>query len=305
MTGKYLTGSEQAMLTMALAVLCIPLSDALVKSLSDQLAAVQIAWLRFVMQTLVIGALVVSQRQAVGRWQWWYLLLGLQLAGAIVFLYWGLRYLPLANSIVIFFAEPLLLLVLARVFLGEQVSWRRWMVVGVGLSGVVIVLRPNWSLYGAAVLLPLLAALCYAGFMATARACQRDSALPSSALHLWVSAVATLALGLVLLVGDQQGIEMAQWRWPSQEQWLTLLAIGLLASSVHLMIAWAIARADASLLAPFQYLEIFGATLLGWWFFAEVPDALTMLGGAVIVGSGIWLFWHERQHAREYAAMRD
>lgn len=283
---------------MALAILFIPISDALVKWLGAELSVGQIAWLRFVLQTLFIASLVFLQRRSVGPIRWWHGVLGLELSGAILFLYWGLQYLPLANNIVIFFAEPLLLLILARLFLGEQVSWQRWVAVGVGLSGVLIVLRPNWSLYGVMAILPLMAALCYAAFMATARAFQRDSAVSPSSLQFWVGVWAILVLGLFLLIGGQQDVALARWSWPELHQWGLLIGIGLLAAFSHVLIAMALSLADASLLAPFQYLEILGASLLGWWIFGEFPDQLTLLGGAVIIGSGIWLFLHERQLAR-------
>jgi S-adenosylmethionine uptake transporter len=272
---------------MAIAVLSIPMADTIAKWLSTQLSVGEIAWLRFAFQTLCLLPFLVASRH-LGRPRPEHAWLGLLLAGAILFLFWGLAHLPLANNIALFFVEPLVLVLFAALFLGERITARRWIGVFGGLFGALIVLRPNWSAYGLASLLPIASAACYAGYLTLTRARIRTTQ-PRDALALqhWVGWSAIIVMGVFVLVGDGQGWAIADWQTPTGWQWPLLAAAGALAASAHVLIAMAFARSDASLLAPLQYLEIFGATLLGWVVFAEWPDTFTILGGLVIIAAGL------------------
>ena len=272
---------------MAIAVLSIPLADTIAKWLSAQLSVGEIAWFRFVFQTLCLLPFLAISRY-LGRPRAEHAWLGGLIAGAILFLFWGLAHLPLANNIALFFVEPLILVLFAALFLGERITPRRWIGVFGGLAGAVIVLRPNWSAYGLASLLPIASATCYAGYLTLTRARIRTTE-PREALALqhWVGWAAIIVMGAFVLVGQAAGWTITAWDTPDDWQWFWLALAGLLAAFAHVLIAMAFARSDASLLAPLQYLEIFGATLLGWLVFAEWPDAFTVLGGVIIVAAGL------------------
>jgi len=272
---------------MAIAVLTIPLADAIAKSLSTALSVGEIAWFRFVFQTLCLLPFLAVSRHA-GRPRAEHAWLGGLIAGAILFLFWGLAHLPLANNIALFFVEPLILVVFAAMFLGELITPRRWIGVIGGLVGVLITLRPNWSAYGLASLLPIASATCYAGYLTLTRARIRTSE-PREALALqhWVGWAAIAVMGAFVLIGQPADWSITTWDTPEGWQWLWLGLAGALAAFAHVLIAMAFARSDASLLAPLQYLEIVSATLLGWLVFAEWPDAMTLLGGMIIVAAGL------------------
>ena len=275
------------LILMALAVLTIPMSDTIAKWLAADLSVGEIAWLRFVFQTLFLLPFVAMYWRG-GRPQPIHLVLGTLIAASILFLFWGLVHLPLANNIALFFVEPLILVVFSAVFLGERITARRWIGVIGGLVGAVVILRPNWSAYGMASLLPIAAAACYAAYLTATRA-WATAPRPRDALVLqfWVGgAAALIMLGFVLL-GQGLDWSLAEWRTPAPTQWAWLATAGLLAAFAHVLIAMAFARSDASLLAPLQYLEIFGATLLGWLVFAEWPDGFTILGGLIIIAAGL------------------
>lgn len=275
------------LILMALAVLTIPMSDTIAKWLSAQLSVGEIAWLRFVFQTLFLLPFVTLYWSG-GRLRPVHLALGTLIAASILFLFWGLAHLPLANNIALFFVEPLILVVFSALFLGERITIRRWIGVLGGLIGAVVILRPNWSAYGLASLLPIAAAACYAGYLTATRA-WASAPRPRDALVLqfWVGAAASLIMLGFILLG--QGLEwsLARWDTPDAMQWFWLATAGLLAAFAHVLIAMAFARSDASLLAPLQYLEIFGATVLGWLIFAEWPDVFTILGGLIIIAAGL------------------
>ena len=278
---------RQGLILMAIAVLTIPMSDTAVKWLSSSLSVGEITWIRFLFQTLFLLPLLVVQRYF-GRPTWDHLWLGGLITSAMLFLFLGLAHLPLANNIALFFVEPLILVIFSALFLGERITRRRWIGVFGGLVGAMVILRPNWSAYGLASLYPLAAAACYAAYLTVTRARIRTPQ-PRDALTLqyWVGLAAAGVMGAFLLIGGSSDWAIAEWRTPAGWDWLWLAVAGGLAAFAHVLITMAFARADASLLAPLQYLEIFGATLLGWWVFAEWPDPLTILGGLIIIAAGI------------------
>ncbi|MGM0516049.1 MAG: DMT family transporter [Pseudomonadota bacterium] len=278
---------RQGLILMAVAVLTIPVADTAAKWLSTTLSVGEIAWFRFVFQTLFLLPILAAQRY-IGRPTRDHLWLGALIAGAILFLFWGLAHLPLANNIALFFVEPLILVIFSAVFLGERITARRWIGVLGGLVGAMVILRPNWSAYGLASLFPLASATCFAAYLTVTRARIRTPR-PRDALALqcWVGVAAAIVMGVFLVVGGAGDWPIAEWHRPTGWNWAWLAAAGGLAAFAHVLIAMAFARADASLLAPLQYLEIFGATLLGWLVFGDWPDALTILGGLIIIAAGI------------------
>ena len=86
--------------------------------------------------------------------------------------------------------------------------------------------------------------------------------------------------------------------WPDWGEVRWFLCMGVVAVAAHQMIVLALARVDASVVAPMQYLEIFSATLLGWWIFGDFPDAMKWLGISIIIGSGLFIIARERKAAR-------
>ncbi|MBK1726343.1 EamA family transporter [Halorhodospira neutriphila] len=290
--------AERGMTLMAVAMLLVPGMDALAKLLSAQLSPFQIAFIRFLLQSAFLGGLLAWQRRlavpaaALPR----LVLAGALVAGAIGCLFWSLTALPLANAIAIFFVEPLLLTLLSALLLGERVGWQRLAAVAVGLGGALIVIRPNWAAFGGMALLPLLAALFYAGQLTVLRSLAGQ--LPATQVQGYSALFAALLLGAALAIGSGQGVELLAWDTPQGVAWLYLAGIGVLSTVGYLLISGAMRRAGASILAPFQYLEIISATLLGYLIFGDLPDALTGLGTAIILGAGGYVFYRERRSAQ-------
>ncbi|MDR9500156.1 MAG: DMT family transporter, partial [Hydrogenovibrio sp.] len=288
---------------MTIAVMSIPTSDATAKLLGQNLSVGQIATSRFVIQCLLLLPLWLWWRhqgvwlQGLKRRDWW---LGSLIAISILFLFWGLMHLPLANNIAIFFVEPLILVLFSKIFLGETVTTKRWVAVTVGLVGALIVIRPNIEAYGWATLLPLLSATAYAGYLTLTRAFSNapdpenwpeaaNGLQKSVRLQLMISLTAAGLMLLFMSVGQNASLTLTEVDWPTLTQWGLLGLLGLLAAFAHVLIALAFTHASASVLAPLQYLEILGAVFFGWWLFQEWPDLLTFVGAAVIIGSGLYI----------------
>ncbi len=294
------SSAETGMALMAVAMLLVPGLDAIAKTLTATLAPAQIAWGRFLFQTLAIlpvlwfsGRAIRTSRPLLHGAR------GLLLAGALLLIIWAFQYLPLANAIAIFFVEPLILTLLSAAFLGERIGPRRLAAVAVGLIGALIVIRPNWAVFGWAAVLPLGAAVCFAGYLALTRH-SGDSEHPL-AMQLWAGAAATLGLTVVIGLGNGTGIGPLDPVLPEPGEWALLVGLGAFSATTHVMLAFAFRFAEAGILAPFQYLEIISATLLGLLFFGDFPDAMTWMGTALIVAAGLYVFLRERNQPTEAA----
>ena len=205
----------------------------------------------------------------------------------------ALTVMPIANAIAIFFVEPLILTLLSALLLGERIGWRRISAVCVGLVGAMIVIRPNFEEYGTTALLPLGTAVFFACYMLVTRV--MTQAGDRLALQFWtgISAMLVMLGASVIWSGlEMPGLELS---WPDRGELLLFAGMGVVAVITHQMIANALARAEAGVVAPIQYLEIVSAVLFGWWIFGDLPDLLTWIGGAIIIASGVYVFHRERQ----------
>lgn len=291
-----LSPTEKSMGIITLAMLLIPGLDAIAKLLTADLSPIQIGCVRFGLQASLLGILLVrSDKILPARHVLLRLLMaGFWIAGSAGFLFWGLSYLPLANNTAIFFVEPLILMLISAALLGESIQRYQYLAVIVGLLGAMVVIRPNWEAYGAAALLPLLAATCFASHVATLR--HLSSHIGSLASQFWIGLFACMWMALAILIGELFEIEFLQWRAMNMEQSSLMLLMAVVATLAFGLVSIALKRAPASLLAPFQYLEIISATALGYLIFGDYPDALTWLGTFIILGSGLYLFYRERRN---------
>ncbi len=284
---------EGAMLLMVLATLILPGIDAIAKWLADTIPPGQIAWSRFLFQTLFMLPLFVRTRGRLfesGIWP--HAVRGVLIGLATLVFFSALQYLPVADAISIFFVEPLLLTLLAAAFLGETIGWRRLIAVFVGLAGAILVIRPNFQAFGWAAALPLLAAVLFAAYLLVTRSlAQREH---PARMQLYAGVFGCLTMSVGLIYGAAAQVQVLDPVWPSSVQWLWLAALGAIATTGHLLMVYAFQRAPAAVLAPFQYLEIVSATALGLLVFGDFPDPLTWLGVAIIVSSGIYVFRRER-----------
>ena len=292
------------MLMMAAGVIFIPGIDAIAKYLSDSLAPGQIAASRFLFQLLfLLPVVVLAGRPLASGHVGLNALRGALIGGATLFFFWALAYLPLADTIAIFFVEPLILTLLAAVFLKEPVGWRRLSAVIIGFAGALLIIQPSFRTVGLPAFLPLCAASCFAVYLIlTRRVAVAEDVLT---MQLWAGIFGLLTLGTAVGIGEATGLPVLDPSWPTPAEWLLLAALGAIATSGHLLIVGAFRRTPPSILAPFQYLEILAATLLGVLIFDEFPGPATWAGILIIVASGFYVFHRERRLARATAARID
>ncbi|SDX89325.1 DMT family transporter [Roseicitreum antarcticum] len=286
---------KTGMICMVVAMLLLPVSDTFAKILTGVLSPVEVTMWRLLAQALCFVPVFIFMRHRLhgDMFSPVVALSGLLLMITLTSLVTAFSVMPIATAIAIFFAEPLILTLLAGPLLGEVAGPRRYAAVGVGLIGALIVIRPGFSEFGLATLLPLIAATAYAlNMIVLRRACTTRSGLT-------VQCGATLyaTLGMVVILGAFSAvgaIEVAPLARPTWTWW-AILCCGALAAASYVLIAEAFRHAQATILAPFQYLEIVGATAAGYFVFSEFPDGLTWLGIVIILGSGAYIFQRERQ----------
>lgn len=194
--------------------------------------------------------------------------------------------LPLAEVITFYMASPIFVTALSPVLLRERVGWRRWTAVMVGFCGVVLAVNPQGGL-SAATLVPVVGSLGYALFVIATR---RLAGTPAPVLLGWQFLVAML-LGLVLVMGQP-------WVTPGPLEAVLLVTLGLGSLAGNICVTHSLRLAPASAVMPLHYTLIPWGMLFGYVFFGEVLTPVTLLGAAIIVGAGLFIFWREQALAR-------
>ncbi len=217
------------------------------------------------------------------------------------FYFLGLAALPIATAAALFFIAPLVITALSVPLLGEKVGPRRWAAVGVGLVGVVVMLRPGFGDFHPAMVLPLLAAVCYALLhMMTRRMGGTESAVTMTFYNQVAFILFCTVSGLLLGSGQFAGqtdpslaFLLRAWEWPAAADLPILALIGLASVTGGIFIAQAYRSCEAALIAPFEYVAIPLMIMFGLLVFGEWPDAVAWVGIAMICGSGIYVVWRE------------
>jgi drug/metabolite transporter (DMT)-like permease len=285
------TGGERPFLAIGLVLLAVSLfsvMDALSKLIAERLDPIEVVWGRYLV-ILGLLALPVLRRPTLlltpqPKLQ---LLRGVAVLGAALLFIFGLQRLALADATAIGFASPLLVTALSIPLLGEPVGIRRWSAVAAGFAGILLVVRPGSGAIGAAALLPLSSAACWAlGIVITRRMGGVDRPLTTLAY--------STALGFIL---SGAALPLV-WQAPSPRDCAILAALGVLSAAGQYLFIAGPARGAASLLAPFSYSQMIWSTIMGYLVFGAVPSLWTWCGAAVIVGSGLYIAHRERVRAR-------
>ncbi|MCA0187797.1 MAG: DMT family transporter [Proteobacteria bacterium] len=272
-----LLGAGLAMVALILFVLL----DATAKHLSSRYPVPLLIWARYTvhlaLMLILLGPRLRSRLYRTGRPLLHLLrsglLLGTSLCGLAAF-----NRLPLAEATAVIFASPVIVVLLARPLLGEQIGpWRSTAVV-MGFAGVLLVARPGGGLGPEGIAFALAAAVFYAVYQILTRKMSRTESPVTLLFH-------TALTGSVVMSAALPGFDHGPT--PDARECLLFLAMGTLAASAHFLLTKAFREAPASLLSPMLYVQIVWATLFGWLVFDQVPDALALGGMAVIGIAGI------------------
>ncbi len=205
------------------------------------------------------------------------------LIGSTGFFFGAINLMAIADSLAIFFVQPLLITALSPWLLREYVGPRRWAAVAIGFCGTLIIIRPGLQAFNPGMALAFASGTCMALYMLITRRLAREENPLMTTFHTSITGAAMMSLLLPFL-----------WQTPSTAEWGLLLLLAGIAVLGHFLIARAYSMAEASLLAPFGYLEMVMATFVGWWFFNEMPDRWTFFGVAILICCAIYISIRER-----------
>ena len=271
-------------------------SDVTAKYLSATLPSIEITWIRFLVFALIMtpamlpgSPLFALQTNRLGL----QLLRGADGAGLVAVLH--LRpaaSCPIAEASATGFVAPLFVTALSIVFLGEKVGLRRWIATGVGLVGVIIILRPGTGAFHPAAFFPIVSALAWACTLIMTRMMSGTERAITTMTYSSIAGVCILS-ALVPFV----------WVAPTWHDILFGVFIGVASTAGQWIVVLAFRYADASVLAPFSYTQLLWVSILGFLIFGEVPDVWTVTGAAFIVASGLYTAHRERVRRSQLLAV--
>ena len=260
---------------------CFAASDALAKHLTTRMSVPEMVWFRYVFLVATIAPLIwrepalLRSRQPVfqvGR------CLG-TLSSALLFIA-ALGQMPLAEATAIAFASPVFVTVLSALLLKEHVDRPRWLIVGVGFIGVLIVMQPGSSAFKPAAMLAVASAMAWAmAVMFTRKVAETDSVSTTMSY--------TALIGLITM----SAVALPSMRLPAWDDVPAIVAMGVAWCSAQWFVVSAYQRMNASVLAPFAYSQLLFAALLGWVIFGSWPSGHAMAGMAVILACGLAAAW--------------
>jgi S-adenosylmethionine uptake transporter len=267
------------------------LNDALGKYLVGDYSVAQLLFVRAVGAIGVLVPIMLAMRVSFrmsGPWWLHVIRILLQTLDSYCF-YFATWHLPLVDVMTFYMSAPIILTAISGLFLGERVGPYRWSAVLVGFVGVVIALSPGGEIISSEKLLgsviALIGAVAFAVSLAMTRKLRDNH--PFS-LVVWQFVGGGLIGAVLCPLG---------WVAPTTTDFGLMLILGIVAAGCFLLIARALALAPASLLAPFQYSAIFWAGLFGWIWWQDAPTPRIILGNAILIASGLFVFYRERRLA--------
>jgi len=274
-----------------LATLCFSAMDTTGKLIVAQLPIMMVVWGRTLVQTVLVGVFLGATqgprffhtRRPLAQFT-----RGAILLATGLLTYAALRHVPLADTIAALFFSPVLVVVFSAVFLKEKVGIHRIGAVLAGFAGVLLIVRPGMAGFNPWLLLAVAAAIVNTGFLLLTRVLSDPS--ERAATHFHTTSFAALAM-CVLVV--------PYWQTPGPGEAAVLLAMGALGTVGHFLLIRAFQFAPASLLSPFLYVQVFFTMLASTFIIGDPLTLPTVAGAALLVASGVYIWWRERKRGLE------
>ena len=272
---------------MSMAMAGFSASDALSKSVIAYMNAGEIMFLR----GLFTSVLVYLIAWKMGALRSWRIMLQpmiivriiCEILAAVTYIT-ALGMMPIANASAILQSLPLVVTLGAAVFFGEPVGWRRWSAILVGLIGVMIIIRPGPEGFTSAALLCVGAVLMTAGRDLATRSISQE--IPSLMITVVTAiSVAFFSMLLIPVLGGWQPVSATSLGHIALASVLVLVG--------YQSVILAMRTGEISFVAPFRYTSLIFSSLLGFFFFAELPDGWTLVGAAIVIASGLYTFYRE------------
>jgi drug/metabolite transporter (DMT)-like permease len=274
---------------MLLSIFMFSFGDAMGKFMVATYSVGQLLFLRACAALLVLSPLIWRQRAEFIRLERpWLQLLRVTLSTLEVAAFFlATVYLPLADVITYYLAGPIFVTALSAILLGEQVGWRRWTAILIGFCGVLIALRPSAQTVSLPALIALGGSLSFALLMLITRSLRDtpDIVMASSQF------AGTFLLGV--------GLSVFNWVPPTAGSLVLFALAGCTSVAALLCVNRSLKLAPASVVVPYQYSMIVWAVIFGFVVFGDVPSVATIVGAAIIIGAGLYIFLRERDLGRQ------
>jgi len=281
---------------MLTAMAVLPFLDVIAKQLGREgVPVMQIVWARLffgAVMTMPFALRISGPRALVPNMPLMHAVRASFIIAATSFFFAALHYQSIADTLAIFFVQPLIVTLLSPFVLGEKVGLRRWVAVLIGFLGTLIIIRPGFHAITPGVPLSLAAGTCLAIYLILTRRI-------AGSAHPMVTTFYTSLCGAVIM----SAIVLFVWQPPTPAQWIFLVLLSAIANGGHYLIIRAYDNAEASLLAPLAYTEMIMATIAGWYFFGDLPDVWTFVGVGILIACAIYISW--REHVQHVEPIRD
>jgi drug/metabolite transporter (DMT)-like permease len=286
----------RSIVAIILSVSCFSVLNAISKTLTAHYPVVQVIWARYLFAFILMMVLFLPRyRMNLFRYNRLdtQIIRGLLLFFSSFLYFHGLVYLPLPTAASISLTSPLIVTALSSRFLGEPVGPRRWAAVAVGFAGALIVVRPGHADFEWHTLYIVASTICSALYQLFSRRYGQAERPEASAT-------------MATIVGAVAATPFLPFEWitpPPGWDMVLFVAIGVMAGVGHYFLTIAYSQAPAAVVAPFNYLQLIGAAILGYLLFKDVPDMWTWIGAGVIMSSGLYIGHRERlRHRARMAA---
>ena len=273
---------------MLFGVFMFSFGDALGKYLVATYSVGQLLWLRACAALVLLLPIIWRQRAAFLQLErpWLQLLRVILSTLEVVAFFLATVYLPLADVITYYLACPIFVTALSAIVLRERVGWRRWSAVLIGFCGVLIALRPSTQTVSWPALIALGGSISFAFLMLITRSLRATPDIVLASTQF----IGTFALGALL--------SPFGWVTPSIGSLGLFAAAGCVSVAALLCVNRSLKLAPASVVVPYQYSMIVWAVMFGYFVWGDVPQPSTIIGAAIIIGAGIYIFWREQKLGR-------
>jgi len=273
---------------MVLSIFMFSFGDAMGKFIVATYSVGQLLFLRACAALLVLSPLIWRQRAHFTRLErpWLQLFRVVLSTLEVAAFFLATVYLPLADVVTYYLAGPIFVTAMSAIFLGEQVGWRRWTAILIGFCGVLIALRPSAQTVSLPALIALGGSLSFATLMLITRSLRKtpDIVMASSQF------VGTFLLGAAL--------SAFHWVPPTKGSLVIFALAGCVSVTALFCVNRSLKLAPASVVVPYQYSMIVWAVIFGFVVFGDVPSIATIIGAAIIIGAGFYIFLRERDLGR-------
>jgi drug/metabolite transporter (DMT)-like permease len=289
LTAPRFTPITRAALWILLSGICSVMMNVLIRIAAQSMHPFEVAFFRCFFGLVLLVPWILRSGPALlrSRNKSFYLLrAGVGLLSMATWFY-GITLVPLATATAVNFTAPLFATAAAALILHEDVRLRRWSAVVLGFVGVLVIMRPGTERLDANLLILLISAATAAMNNITVKFLARTEP-PARIVAYFMIYLTPLSLIPALFV----------WQWPAASTLGALIGLGGLGTIAHISVARALAAADASACAPFEFVRLPFAALIGFVWFGEVTDLWTWIGAAIIAGSSIYVAHREARLAR-------